>query len=91
MSKFLPVGSIVKLDKNAPTAIMVSGFCPVENESGKKFDYSGVIYPEGFNSSLNLFLFNKEDIDLILYEGYSDESNEIMMKKLSEKVADLND
>lgn len=91
MNDILPVGSIIKLEKDAPAAIMITGYFPIENKSGKHFDYSGAIYPEGFNSSLNLFLFNKEDIDLILYEGYSDESNEIMMKKLSEKVADLND
>lgn len=91
MNDILPVGSIIKLEKDAPAAIMITGYFPIENKSGKNFDYSGVIYPEGLNSSLNLLLFNKEDIEVVLYTGYSDETHQIMIEKFFEKVDELND
>lgn len=90
MNDILPVGSIIKLEKDAPAAIMITGYFPIENKSGKHFDYSGAIYPEGLNSSLNLLLFNKEDIEVVLYTGYSDETHQIMIEKFSDKVDELN-
>lgn len=86
MNDILPVGSIIKLEKDAPAAIMITGYFPIENKSGKNFDYSGVIYPEGLNSSLNLLLFNKEDIEVVLYTGYSDETHQIMIENFPKRL-----
>lgn len=36
------------------------------------FDYSAAMYPMGLNPD-QLFYFHQEDIDTVVYEGYSDE------------------
>lgn len=89
MNDTLPVGSIIKIDEDAPAAIMITGYYPIDKNTGKRFDYSGVIYPEGLNSSLNLLLFNKEDIKLVLFTGYSDELGEKLVNDIASKVVEL--
>ncbi|PCS03963.1 type II secretion protein [Lactococcus piscium] len=42
------------------------------------FDYSAAIYPVGLNPEQVLY-FNKEDIDKIVFEGYTDEEEERFM------------
>lgn len=35
------------------------------------FDYSAALYPEGLNPD-RLFYFNRDDVDSVVYKGFSD-------------------
>ena len=47
----LPIGSVVLL-KNSTKRVMISGVAQVSTDGGdeKVYDYTGVLYPEGFMS-----------------------------------------
>lgn len=39
------------------------------------YDYSGCLYPQGLDPN-NVFYFNEENIDKVLFEGYKDEEED---------------
>ena len=49
-----------------------------ETKSNKVYDYCAVLYPEGLISSDNFILFDKENIDTVIFKGYeSDDCKEL--------------
>lgn len=76
MEKILPIGSIVKL-KRGDQKIMIINRTPLYNNEGTigYFDYSACMYPVG-QTGQQVFFFNEEDIDTVIFEGYSDEDEE---------------
>ncbi|WP_208423195.1 DUF4176 domain-containing protein [Latilactobacillus fragifolii] len=72
----LPIGSIIYL-KEGSRKIMILNRGPVieENNENIFFDYSGCSYPLGLNID-EIFYFNEENVDKILFEGFSDEDEE---------------
>lgn len=84
--KLLPLGSIVLLKEGMQKLVVVGrGAVYEEPQTGKeKFsDYMGVIYPTGVNPETTIF-FEHENIDEIVFEGYSDEEEERFLKVYSE-------
>ncbi|WP_294402440.1 DUF4176 domain-containing protein [uncultured Ruminococcus sp.] len=89
----LPIGTVVLL-KNATKRLMIIGVCQ-KNREGVIWDYSAVIYPEGYMSADKTIMFNNEDIDKIYAMGYQDaeqfnfkaEIDAAMEKYRSESVA----
>lgn len=69
----LPIGSIVYL-KEGTKKLMILNRAPIIEEDGEQllFDYSGAIYPIGLNPE-EVFYFNDEDIDEVVFEGFKDE------------------
>ena len=41
-----------------------------ETKSNKVYDYCAVLYPEGLISSDNFILFDKENIDTVIFKEY---------------------
>ena len=82
MKEFLPLGTVVLL-KEATKKVMIMGYMPITTDN-KKFDYSGVVYPEGSLSADTTLLFNKEDIDQIFFEGYKTDEQKVFFDKLEE-------
>lgn len=84
----LPVGSIVLL-KGGDRKLMVCGICvSMEDDNDPRvFDYSGVLYPDGFEDPDSLFLFNKENIEQVYHIGYMDEDSEEFLPNV-EKMLD---
>ncbi len=78
---FLPIGSIVLLDKGTKM-IMINGYCAVTNAiKDKVFDYRGCPYPEGILNSSGVALFDDEQISKVVYEGFkNDEAKEFIHK-----------
>ena len=71
INKLLPIGSIVLL-KNGIKKLMIMGIKQIKtDENNKEFDYIGVLYPEGFLGNETNFLFNHDDINDIIFTGYS--------------------
>ena len=82
--KLLPVGSVVML-KNAEKSIMITGFYAAsENDKEKIYDYSACLYPEGMVSSDKNLLFNHDEIEKVMYFGYSSDLDKEFKRKLNE-------
>lgn len=82
MNKYLPIGSVVLL-KNGTKKIMIYGRKQTMAESGEVFDYVACFYPEGNVSPEYTFLFNHDDIEEVVFTGYSDEDETRYVEAIS--------
>lgn len=68
----LPIGSVVLLH-GSQKKVMIAGVC---QKGGKNpdaiWDYTGIIYPEGFIAPDKMFMFNNEQIAQVFALGYQD-------------------
>ena len=55
--------------------ILNRGVTIEQNGESVLFDYSAAFYPMGLNPE-QLFYFNREDVDRIVFKGYSDEEED---------------
>lgn len=84
--RFLPIGTIVLL-KGATKRLMISGYCAVDQEKkDEMWDYSGCMYPEGFLSSTQSFLFDHSQIAKIYSLGYKDSEEEEFQQRLNNYI-----
>lgn len=83
MKQLYPLGSIVRL-KAGMKRIMICGRLQVRDHDQKLFDYCACLYPEGILNPKEMFLFQHEDIDELVFQGFEDE-DEIKMKQYIEK------
>ena len=71
-----------------PSCGMKQGAEQTTPASGSKaqteYDYCGVVYPEGNLGGETTFLFNNEDIGLVLFRGYEDEERKVFLRNLNE-------
>ncbi|WP_261044834.1 DUF4176 domain-containing protein [Streptococcus mitis] len=75
----LPIGSVVYLKEgNQKIMILNRGAVVEQDDTQVYFDYTGALYPE------QVYYFNREDIDEVIWEGHSD-SDEKRYVKLYEK------
>jgi hypothetical protein len=84
--KFLPIGSIVKLEQQDRPIIIV-GFLP-ECE-GEAYDYLGYPYPEGFIGDDKSICFTAGLVDQILYWGYETQEGTYYIEELISKVGKI--
>ncbi len=70
MKKMHTYGSIVKL-KNNSNKLMIVGLCVEVNN--KIHDYCAIEIPKGFSNKSSIVVFNNDDIDTIICEGYIDD------------------
>lgn len=79
----LPIGSIVLL-KNAKKNLMIYGIKQLDSQTPDiEYDYIGVLYPEGNMGKEFQFLFNHDDIDKVIFEGYHDEEREKFIAEIA--------
>lgn len=71
---FLPIGTVVLL-KESTKRVMIIGVLQKQNVEDKEvlWEYSGVLYPEGYIGPDKTFLFNVDQIEKIYAIGYQDE------------------
>ncbi|GAB2023703.1 hypothetical protein RyT2_27810 [Pseudolactococcus yaeyamensis] len=73
--KLLPLGSVVLLEEGLQKLVVVGRgavYTDQVTERDTFADYMGVLYPAGLNPETTIF-FNHENIDKVVFEGYSDE------------------
>lgn len=70
----LPIGSVVVL-KGGKKTLMIFGRKQLSTTNNKVWDYLACFYPEGSIGPEYCFLFNEEDIDEVVFMGYSNDSN----------------
>lgn len=91
IKELLPIGSVVLL-KEGTKKLMIIGIKPMkDNEEKETYDYIGVLYPEGYLSSEYNFLFNHEDINDVIYKGYSNPEREAFVEVLEKMYQSEND
>ncbi|KIR03841.1 hypothetical protein P261_02656 [Lachnospiraceae bacterium TWA4] len=53
---------------------MVIGIMQSDAGRGNEnYDYLGVLYPEGYVSSEEMYLFNQADVEQVYFKGYEDD------------------
>lgn len=78
MNKLLPIGSVVKMQKDDKYSFMIVGYFP-QNKEGEMRDYSAVRYPMGVYDSRVFFFINHKDIATVLFMGYESEEYAALM------------
>ncbi|MDN6071310.1 MAG: DUF4176 domain-containing protein [Lactococcus plantarum] len=82
--KLLPLGTIVYLKEGTAKLMIVGRGASFDNGEGQSFsDYVGVVYPNGIDPEDALF-FNHQDIDEVVFTGYSDEEEDRYLKVYDE-------
>ncbi|AZZ55986.1 DUF4176 domain-containing protein [Rathayibacter iranicus] len=76
---FLPLGSVVILKGSVKKLVIVSRGSIVKDQF---FDYGAFLYPEGMVDT-NVAYFNGDDIAKIVYEGYRDTDDELVLAILN--------
>ena len=72
----LPLGSIVYLaDGNQKVVIIGRGMIVNQEGADVVFDYTGSFFPDGLNPE-EIYYFNEEDIDEVIFEGYRNDEEE---------------
>jgi len=72
----LPIGSIVYLKEGNQKLMILNRGSVVEQEGERMlFDYTGALYPSGLNPE-QVYYFNGDNIDKIVFEGFKDEEEE---------------
>ena len=89
IEKFLPLGSVVLLS-GATKRLMITGFCPVDEEN-EVYDYCGCMYPEGVLSSDETALFNHSQIDKIYFMGLNDKEEKVFKENLNKQIKEVNE
>ena len=82
--KYLPIGTVVLL-KEGKKRIMITGFCiKPEEDKDKMYDYGACLYPEGIERTNKTFVFNHDQIDRILFMGYTSPKYDVYNNALTE-------
>lgn len=86
MYDFLPIGSIVKLEKDELFEFMIIGYLPIDKDYNTQYDYCGVVYPQGLCYGDNMILFNKDEIEIVKYQGFTDEDSSTILTNLFKQL-----
>jgi len=91
MDKILPIGSVVRL-KKGEVDLMIVNRAPLYNNNGEigYFDYAACIYPIGITVDNNMFFFNEEDIENVIFEGYLGESEIEFQNDFNKSIQNVN-
>ena len=88
MEELLPVGSIVLL-KEAKRKVVIIGFAVVEDGSKEIWDYLGAPYPIGVLSNDKNLIFNRNQIEKVVFIGYSDDEDKDLRKEIDNSLESL--
>lgn len=89
--ELLPLGSVVYLEEGTQKLVIVGrGVIFDDPDTGEQVfaDYMGVLYPQGLQTESTLF-FQHENIDRVVFEGYSDEEEARFMEVYHDWEANL--
>ena len=77
----LPIGTVVKTS-HADKSFMITGLLQ-KDKNGKLYDYSAVLFPEGFIDARLCILFQHSEIEEILYRGWENDDHKALVYMLS--------
>ena len=83
--KYLPIGTVCRL-KGGKKYVMIGGFCPVSKESDTIPDYIGIVYPEGIITNEVTLYFNHDQIEEVVFLGFSNDEDKEFKLKLKDLI-----
>lgn len=81
----LPIGSVVLL-KESTRRLLIVGQCVSRDENSRIFDYTAVLFPDGFSKPDKMYMFDREQIDKVYYVGYMDEKSKDFLPKMEDTI-----
>ncbi len=86
----LPIGTVVLL-KDSTKRVMIMGVCQegVTDKGTNLYDYVGCVFPEGYMSADENFLFNTDQIDRLYFLGYQDDEALAFKERADEMMVKL--
>lgn len=84
MPKLLPIGSVVNL-VNGDKKVMIVGRFQQHATTNKVYDYSSVLWPEGYIDSRHVYLFDHSDIEKVYFAGFNNEEEDLFKEILEEE------
>ena len=81
VKRLLPIGAVIRL-RRAKKDLMVFGICQTQKDTGKEFDYIGVLWPEGNMGAKTQILFAHDDIEQVVFMGYDAPERQEFMERL---------
>lgn len=89
LNGLLPIGTVVLLHESKKK-VMIIGVCQRgAKDPDKIWDYTGVVFPEGFLAADKMFMFNNEQINQIFAIGYQDAEQLAFKAKADEALKQL--
>lgn len=89
LNGLLPIGTVVLL-KDSEKRVMIIGVCQKGASNPEKiWDYTGVLFPEGFLAADKMFMFNNDQIEQIYALGYQDAEQFAFKAKADEMLSQL--
>ena len=82
MKSYLPNGTVVLL-KGGEKKIMIYGRRQKRVNDEHEYEYIACLYPEGNINEDYMYLFNHEDIERVVFRGYSDAEEEAFIETLN--------
>jgi hypothetical protein len=80
--EYLPLGSVVVIRGSVrKTMVIARGLAAEFGSETSMFDYAGCLYPEGLMGD-QLAYFNHADIGQVVFEGFSDDDDALMVKNI---------
>ncbi len=90
IEKLLPLGSIVNIDGGIRKYVIVARGLNVNVQGAIRFfDYGAVYYPEGLIGD-QLMYFQDKDVKKVVFEGFSDDDDKLMVENIIKVFADNN-
>lgn len=72
MSRYYPIGTVVKLELYDVLHFMIAGYLPKTGD-GRVYDYFGVLFPFGILDEAKCICFNHNSITEMVHEGFCSE------------------
>ena len=85
-NKYLPIGTIVRLEGQERPIIIVGYFPECEGEA---YDYEGYPYPEGFVDSEKSICFESGLVEQIIYWGYETPESSYFIDEIMSKLGKI--
>ncbi len=84
----LPIGSVVRTI-GSERRLMVVGRILTTEERDRIFDYVGVPYPEGMTASDQMYFFNRDQVEEVLFIGFQDPEGLEFQREVLDQLGEL--
>jgi len=82
---YLPIGSIVRLTEGQK--VMINGYFVTDDEDiNDIYDYCGCAYPEGYDDLEEMYLFDEDKIEDVIFIGYEDDEGKKFRTQLATDI-----
>ena len=86
VKNLLPIGSVVTV-KEANKKMMLIGI--LQKSKDVNYDYMAVLYPEGYLTQKQIYLFNHEDIQEVHFLGFMGVDHQVFRNNLINIMEDI--